>query len=326
MTTPAHLTFGNLRTRVMNELRMPVSNTTEATKVDAVMNLVYRDICAKQDWWWLYKRTTINTTPKITDGTVSVTENDNDITFSTAPQQFSANVDVTRFALIITGQEDDPSAVYRIATHTAATVATLDAGYTGDTDTAAEFTLYQDQYELPSDMGKLLHVKRFGYPTPMKRIGLEELSALKQRDQSEGAPLAYTILDHSTTGDPQQERLLHVYPYPDRAYRMEVWYKQNLNTEMATGNEPFIPDDYRQVLVYGTLARAYPIFLNDTERGGFYQNLFNDLMALMAAQQREYAVDKAGVAPEMGMYRRQRRRMGAHMSLGSWFDRLPNEP
>src|SRR3990172_1643162 len=299
MTTPAHLTFGDIRTRVMNALRMPVTNATELAKVEDWINLVYRDICAKQDWWWLVKRTAINTSPKITGGTVALTESSANVTFSTAPQQFSVNADVTNFALIITEQADDPSAVFRVATHPTATTATLDAGYTGDTDTTAEFTLYQDQYSLPVDTGKLLHVKRFGHTNPLKRMGLEEISHLKQRDMGEGPPLAYTILDHATTGDPTQRRLLWLYPYPERAYRMEVWYKQNLNTEMATGNEPFIPDDYRQVLVYGTLARGYPIQLNDTERGAFYQNLFNDVMALMAAQQREYAVDHAGIAPDM---------------------------
>ena len=134
-----------------------------------------------------------------------------------------------------------------------------------------------------------------------------------------------SILDHATTGDPTQRRLLWLYPYPERAYRMEVWYKQNLNTEMATGNEPFIPDDYRQVLVYGTLARGYPIQLNDTERGAFYQNLFNDVMALMAAQQREYAVDHAGIAPDMNPYRRERTSRRRHMTLRSYFDRGPYE-
>ena len=92
---------------------------------------------------------------------------------------------------------------------------------------------------------------------------------------------------------------------------------------MTTGTQPMIPDDYRQILVYGALARCYPIFINDTERGNYYQSLFNDVLALMSAQQREYASDRTGVQPEMRMYRRRTNRTRTSYTLGSWFDRLP---
>ena len=53
---PSQSRFDRHHGRVMNSLRLRVDNTTEYAKVSAVVNEVYRDIAAKQDWWWLIKR------------------------------------------------------------------------------------------------------------------------------------------------------------------------------------------------------------------------------------------------------------------------------
>ena len=326
MSNPANLTYSQIETRVMNQLRIPVTNTTEQAKIQALINEVYRDICAKQDWWWLWKYKVINTGPKITAGTVNLTQNSINITFSTAPQQFSVNANITGFALIIPAQANDPGAVYRIASQPLSTTATLDGAYTDTTNTTATFRLYQDSYALPNDVSKLLMVKRFGETQPIKLVGINDLSRVKLSDQTEGRPELVSIYDYQTTGDPTQVRMLQIHPYPDKAYRMEVWYKQSLNTELTGSTQPFIPDDYRQTLIYGALARGYPIFLNDMDRGGVFQALFNDLMALMSAQQKEYAHDQSGIDPSMGMYRKRNRRPRTAFTLGNWFDRLPMQP
>jgi hypothetical protein len=321
----ANLTFTDIQTRVMNQLRLPTTNTAEATKVAAVINEVYRDIAAKQDWWWLLKRSVINITPKIEDSAMTLTLNSTVGTFSSAPQQNSVNVSVAGFILSPSGATDP--ALYRItSTHAAgATAFALDAAYTNATSTETSIRLYKDAYTLPTDCGKVIHVKRYGRPTPLRRMGIEELSWLKQQDRSEGPPEGYAVYDHDTTGDPTTQRLIQFYPFPDSNYhRMEIHYKQTLNTELSSTTRPHIPDDFSQVLIYGTLSRGYPIFLNDVERGKYWQQLFNDMMALMAAQQKEYASDKAGIAPDSS-YRPMRSR-GGRVSLGRYFDTLPNNP
>ena len=108
---------------------------------------------------------------------------------------------------------------------------------------------------------------------------------------------------------------------------MQVWYKQRGNAELATTSTPLIPDEYAQVLVYGTLSRAYPILLNDTERGTYYLNLFNDVLNLMVAQQREYEGHPSIVPQDTyrGFYS-SRRRTAANSDLGSFFGRFPFNP
>ncbi len=311
---------------VMNELRIPTSNVTERAKIQRVVSNVYGDICSKADWWWTQRKTVVNTTPKITDGTVAVTENSTTLTFSTAPQNFSANVDVTNCVITIPGNAVDSLAVYRIISHTAgAVVATLDAAYTGTTGTAEAYRLYRVAYNLPDDVAKLTMVKRYGWREPLVRMGIEDYSAAQQINQMEGKPQAYSIYDFRTDDNVNSKRLLWVWPFPDLAYRMEVWYKVQQQADASTDLD--LPIDYQQALIYGTLARAYAVFINDLERSAFFQALFNDVMALMAAQQREYASDKPGVAPVMDMYRRgtSRRRVG-YSSLGRFFDIWPAQP
>ena len=323
MTTPFNLQFADISTRVMNNLRLPVTNLTEQAKVNALINEVYRDLYLKHDWWFLVKFKAINTSPVIESGTVAVTQASTTITFSTAPQQYSANVSIANYVFMVPGQANDPSAVYRIASHTSgALTATLDTAYTDTTATGLAFKVYQDKYALPADCGKVLNVTRYGEFHPVQRVGVEAIQQVKQADTTANRPQMYTVYDFVTTGDPTTQRWLWVHPYPDKSYRMDVYYKQQLNTEASCTDEIFFPDEYRQMLIYGALARAYPIFHKDLERGRFFQSLFNDLLALAVAQHKEYAADKSAVAPEPGYRARQRRPRTAY-TLGSYFDRLP---
>lgn len=334
MTTPANLTFTDIQTRVMNQLRLPTTNTTEATKIAAVINEVYRDIAAKQDWWWLEKRAVITTQPNLIAGadnvfgvtapaSVNVTINSTGITFASALAQ-----SIEGWMFLVPGGSLDSLAAYRIVTTSTASAShQLDDIYTNATSTASSFQLYKDTYSLPVDCGKLLYVKRFGERLPLRLIGKNAMMELKINDTSAGKPEVATVLEFATIGDPTTARQLVVHPYPDKAYRLEILYKQALNTELSTTTQPFIPDDYRQLLVYGALARGYPLFLNDVERGKYYQQLFNDLLALMSAQQREYASDHAAVAPD-DSYRRddwRRSRRASGYTLGSLFDRYPSD-
>ena len=323
----ANLTFSDIQTRIANQLRIPTTNTTELAKIAAVINEVYRDIAAKQDWFWLLKRSTITITPRITTPTASLTLNSTTGTFSAAPTQNSVNVSVAGFILSPAATPDDTNALYRItSTHAAAATAfAIESVFTNATSTAASIRLYQDAYSLPTDCGKVINVLRYGRVLPLRRMGIEEMSWLKLSDRREGTPEGYAIYDYATTGDPTTARLIQFYPFPDDDYhRLEVFYKQTLNTELSSTTRPHIPDDFSQVLIYGALARGYPIFLNDVERGKYWQQLFNDLMALMAAQQREYASDKSGVAPD-GNYRPHQRMRGGRVSMGRFFDTLPNQ-
>ncbi len=322
MATPANLTYADIETRVCNQLRIVTTNTAEVAKIKAVINEVYRDFWAAQDWWFLVKRGVINTVAKYETGTASVTNNSTGVTLSDAPAvglgSFSGRV------FMVIGDTVDNNAVYRISSHTAGTTAlTLDGAFTGATSTTASFKIYRDSYDAPADLGKLLKPRRYGLTRPMAPVGMNDMSDIKSQDATEGKPQLYTVLDFATSGDPTTRRQLVVHPYPDQTYRVEFTYKQQLNTELSGTTQPLIPDEYRQILVYGALARGYPIFLADTDRGTYFQNLFNDLMKLVMGAHREYNQDRPQFAPADNDRGRRATRHRGRVSLGSYFDRYP---
>lgn len=318
----ASLTYSDVQTRVANHLRIPTGNTTEMTKLGALINEVYRDIGMKYpNWWWLRKHAVINTTADITTGTVAATNGSTTVTFTTGPAATAAGK-----VLLVTGNVDDAGAIFRILTHTAgATTATLDAAYTGTTVTASAYAIYQDRYNLATDTKSLRAVRRYGYIEPLRIVGPEELDAVKGYDTSVGKPLAAALRDFSTTGDPTTARQLIVHPYPDATYRLDIEYLQTLNTEVSSTTRFLIPDDYIQILIYGALSRAYPIMLADTARGLYYAGLYNEGLGQMVATQRQQ--EGFPTTQPDDTYRRffQRDRRRGRMTLRSLFGRWPAE-
>src|SRR3990167_10760845 len=82
----ATLTYSEIETRVMNELRIPTSDTTQKTRVQNIINLVFRDIAARNPtWYWLRKRQIINIATAFEAGTASVTPGVTLVTLTIAP-------------------------------------------------------------------------------------------------------------------------------------------------------------------------------------------------------------------------------------------------
>lgn len=325
----ATLTYTDLQTRVMNRIRIPTTNTTQATIVQGIINDVYREIYAMNDWWWLEKSQVINTVNDYLTGTVAVTNGSTAVTLSAAPAgglgSFADRV------LLITGDTTDASAVYRISAHTAGSVGmTLDANFTGTTATAASYNIYQDSYDLASDVGKILRVKRYGFLWPMKEVGPSEMASLKIFDQTVGKPQWWTHEEFDTSGDPTTARQLVVHPYPDNTYRMEILYKQALNTEVTGSTRLFIPDDYAEIVVYGALAIAFPTLLSNDRRGKVFDDRYQGLLNRMILDQLGRAHDKPQIVVE-DQYRafygyKNKGKIPRGVNLGSWFDRWPVNP
>ena len=317
------LSTNDILTRCLQELRVPSSSlvSDQALRVLAIINEVYRDIMAKYTWYWLVKRQQFNTLPKHTSGNITMRDSSFAATLSLA-----ANSLVGR--KLVVSNASDSGAVYRIATHaSSSTNLFLDLAYTGPTAASVSYNIYQDEYSLATDCGRVLFMRQFGYARKLQMISPEEMVQIKSIDLSEGKPTVAALMDFSTSGDPTTSRQVWLHPYPDGPYRIELWYKQSGNAELSGTARPLIPDEYSQILIYGTLARAYPIVHSDLERGAYFTQLFNDVLNLMVAQQREYEGQPA-IQPEdthRGFYTRRRR--GAHQSLGdAFFGRLPYDP
>ena len=321
----ASLTFANVLTRVANRLRIPEANTTETTKVAAVINDVYREIASKAAWEWLYDRQIINTvdrfgtaedstTANVTKGSTSVTLSATQAT-SLLDKQFN-----------VPGNEVEDG-LYRVSAHTAGTDAvTLASAYTGTTNTTASYQVWTDEYDLATDVGEVRFVRRFGWPGMLDRVSPQEMQRLKSHDRSEGPPVVYAVWDYETSGDPTTQKQLVIHPFPDDTYQLEVHFKQSLNTEVSGSTRLLIPDDYVHVLEWGVLSIAYPVFLSDNQRGQHFGARYSDALNLMVSQHRA----NEGQGPQFQpadhyrrFYRSSQRRTAANSDLGNYFDRLP---
>lgn len=168
-------------------------------------------------------------------------------------------------------------------------------------------------------------MSRYGTADRFEIIRPEDMMMVKQTDTAVGNAQFAAIADHETTGDPTTQRTVMLHPYPDLAYRIEVRYKQGGNAELSGSARPLIPDEWINVLIYGTLARCYSIFHNDAQNAQIYTQLFNDVLNLMVAQQREYE-GLPNFQPRDAhrrFYSRGGRVDPGTMDLGSAFDRWP---
>lgn len=315
-------TFQTIWTAVMNRIRMPVTNTAELVKVKQIVNDVYRDVLLQEDWYWSIKRHVFNTASAYDAGTIEVIEGSTAFTLSDTP-----TTGLGSFAgrkLMVTAGTQDSNAVQRIATHIAAlATGLLDLEYTNPSSSTAGFHIYQDEYDLPTDFLSLVDFQRFGYQLPARPIGPRDMLALKGSNTAVGKPQAYTVLDYDTTGTPTTQRQLWVHPYPDKTYRMEVYYRRQATEMVSAEDQPAMPEEHRHVLIDGAAAVCYSVMLADDARGQVWQQRFVEGVNRMATQHRETTGQKPRIVPldsHRSWFKGRRVSPGARDS-GSWFDR-----
>src|SRR3972149_885054 len=114
----AALTYAEIQVRVANSLRIPVADTTQMVRVQAIINEVYRDLCARNPtWYWLRKRQIINTATAFEDGTASVTPGVTLVTLTIAPS--AAFGSFANRVFTVPANAEDPNPLYRVAPHVA---------------------------------------------------------------------------------------------------------------------------------------------------------------------------------------------------------------
>ena len=210
------------------------------------INRVYFTLCSGaseflpeyvEDWWWLRRDGVLTLVPPITDGTVQVTEGSVNIVFSSAP---AVSVAGWKFRL-----PNHPE-VFEIATHTALDPnATLDSVWTGDTASAATYTLMKVTYTLSSSVAALISAM-FGYRGNKQVIGLspermDELYPLSELQP--GIPTAFSLEDIQTV------RFSHGGNPDGKSMRLEYRYRPKvdaLTDDPVT--EPLVPLEWRHLL------------------------------------------------------------------------------
>ena len=204
------------------------------------------DPSIQEEWWWLRKARPgiLTLEPKISAGTVRVTNNSASITFSAAP---SPKIDASLASGWFFRVTDHPD-IFRILTHTSgSTAATLDSRYTGPTATAKSYTAFKLQYPLATDVMRPISPMRV-YQDSRDEIEGRDLVAM-ERDWPlrlvEGgvprvfAPVAERVVRFSHLGGASGTKLIRVeYEY----------LRQPADLTNSGSEEPLVPRQFRRVL------------------------------------------------------------------------------
>lgn len=211
-----------------------------------------------ETWWWLRSDTqgTITLNPVIDTGTISVTNNSASITFSTGP---TPSVAGRHFKV------NDHGDVFKISSHSAgATAATLESVYTGSTDTAASFKVFQLDYDLASDvlyLSQEMTVYR-GVRNQIKWVDLSKLTTKWPRENAgPGTPQEFSMI-----GD-QKVRFSH-YGGQSATDLIKIDYEYlKIPTDLADDSvAPLVPRKYRYILADWAL--SFLLSAKDDDKAG----------------------------------------------------------
>jgi hypothetical protein len=247
-------------------------NATVEEKLKAWVNARYKAIAGSRSWNWLIGDTIIQTVSDITTGTVSVTNANTAITFSSGPA-----ASVAGYFIQFEGSTD----WYEISTHTAAaTAAVLTVPFLGTTDGTATYILRKVYYALPSNTGKILDVRQSRvWNTKLRYIPARLLDQyFAYRNSTATRPLFYSIngLDSS------RNYRMELFPIPDTAMNLNVRTYKVVTALSADDDVPLIPEAFHDILVWDVLATYGYMFLDDT-RVSAAKALSNELYRDMKA-------------------------------------------
>lgn len=284
------MTFLECRQRIAEELGIDATDTSTdnnasiANKLKEWVNTRYRLLCGRRKWNWMIKDTIIQTSTEITTGTITATGASVNITFSSGPAP-----SVAGWRIQIEGSDD----WYTIATHTAAaTAATLTHAYLGSTGSGKTYKLRKVYYTLPADCSAVFDLRQSRDENKLVYVPIRKFDELVPDRTQTGTPRFYTIVGRDSSASPLYR--LEFYPVPNVAMNLDCRYYEVFAEMSADGDEPRVPTEFHDYLVWDVLGSYGYMFLDDTR-----------VSAAAALAEKIYqSMEKADVAAEGTAQRR----------------------
>lgn len=202
-----------------------------------------------------------NSEEPITTGTVTVTKNSTAATLSSAPA-----ASVAGWYLKVDGTQK----LYRVTAHTAATTAlTLDGAYTDTSVVGASYRLVKLDYTIgDGSTNKILapadYIRTYYPPYRISVVDHPELLSRFPRSLVyQGQPYLMSLKKVSSG-----QMLVSFSTYPENIERFELQYVKVPTTLDTSGNNPVIPEEDRDILVY--FAAFYHMRKTDDARAAEY--------------------------------------------------------
>lgn len=254
----AQATLTTLLTRIGNLIEL--DSSTISDDLTLYINMAGRRIWNAHPWPERVVDAIVSTVAPYETGTVALT-NGATTCVGTGTTFPSASPTVRKIALSM------GSPWYR-TTYVSGTSLTLARNYLEDTETAASFVLYQDEYDVAAAAKNIQGVylildRTRGKTTPLPQAFLD--AAAFTPDQT-GAPSSWSPCTETTAGTPR----IRLHPVPDDTYGLVVRYEKVWTDLTSGGDTPALHQDREELLIYGAclwaqrLAQAKNIVSSDT--------------------------------------------------------------
>jgi hypothetical protein len=279
--------FQDIYEAVMEELKIPTTDTTTLARVKRNINMTYlNEVAPFKRWPWLRKRTDIRHQQVFSTGTADVTQDSATVTLSAAIPVGEGSKAGFLFAT------DGYSEIYTISAHTAGSdTLTLSSVYTGEDNATASYKIWTNEINLPTDCRETIDIRHDFSARPMIPRGTQKIDELAAVDfRLEDRPKYYSTDDFKdpSAGDPETEsdrfRIARIYPSVFKQdTTLHVTYIEDAVALDGDADEPVMPIEDRVVLVYGALKQSW-IRDRNPETAADNERKFKEKLALMAGK------------------------------------------
>jgi hypothetical protein len=303
-------TFKDIVDAISEDIGVQSTDTVARNKIKRFVNMVYIDeVVAFKRWDWLKKTTQIIHNEYYNVGTISVTPDSTTITFSTAPNVSEGSFKGYRFSL------DGQNQVYTISAHTAgSTSATLTSAYKEDLNATANYKVWRDRVDLPTDAKETVEIWHAQQRAPLNAVGSQGFRKYEAASpKAEGYPQTYHTSDFydPSAGDDETEsdryRQTLIWPsITTTPVTLNIDYTQEVTELDDDTDEPLMPISDRIVLYYGGAAMAWSTIARNVEESQLRESKYQQKLARMAGE-REDGMDTPSLAPRAGYLNNIRR-------------------
>ena len=278
------LNFLSLQDHILDLI--DVDDATTRAFVKDYINISARDIWTAHAWPERYTEGTVTTVAPYSTGTVSSSGTAIAGSGTTFPTSIVEGL--TRFAK----SYSDPW--YVISDRASATAITLADSYNETALSGSAYTIYQDIYNLASDVDEVVDVRL------LKASEAGSLASTLERRMDEavyipgqaGTPRVYSLVGQSSVG----LKRIRLWPVPDTTLRLKYRYLKSYTDMQSDGDKCVIPESRRDILIAGTLRYAYRLKGEDN-KANTQEGLFRRLLEEHWAREKDKASVPARLLP-----------------------------
>lgn len=330
-------TFADLITDLSNRVRITTGVTASETQCKRYLNISLHDMHLGFDYKvpWAERSATLRTQADYTTGTVSVSRGSTTLTGSGTAWNTNNDFTVKNMRangfVVIAGSRTP----YRISAVGSDTGATLSTAFTDETVTDANYTYYEDEYDLASDFLRPVDMQVFSEERSIDLISRTEFRRRYPTNTVPGLPRVACIIDYAPSGNTTPIRRVkfaqppteyQLIPYSYITSNLAVSSAGSGQTSMsADADEPIVPLRYRHAIVFHALYHWYRDKKDDA-RSQEVKGEYTDIMVRIAHDQ-EVGGARPQIRPRVGGYKRAAkspyRRGGSRgYDTGNRFDRM----